>query len=155
TDALVAEARRQCTLCRDVLGERIREFQDHAAQAEDLNSRLYHEVIASRMRPFRDGSSGFPRMVRDMAPRLDKQVRLEWLGQDTPVDRDILEKLEAPLTHLLRNAVDHGIEPPAERKAGGKPESGLVRVEASHRAGTLVITVSDDGNGIDVERLRA
>src|SRR5262249_53196156 len=66
-ETLVAEARRQSALCREVLGERIREFQDHAAQAEDLNSRLYHEVIASRMRPFRDGSSGFPRMVRDMA----------------------------------------------------------------------------------------
>jgi two-component system sensor histidine kinase and response regulator WspE len=155
TQALVAEAHRQCVLCREVLGERIREFQDHAAQAEDLNSRLYHEVIASRMRPFRDGSSGFARMVRDMARRLDKQVRLELLGQDTPVDRDVLEKLEAPLTHLLRNAVDHGIEPPAARKAAGKPETGLVRVEASHRAGTLVLTVGDDGKGIDLERLRA
>ena len=154
TAALVAEAHRQCALCRAVLGERIREFQDHAAQAEDLNSRLYHEVIASRMRPFRDGSSGFPRMVRDMARRLDKQVRLELLGQDTPVDRDILEKLEAPLTHLLRNAVDHGIEPPSQRKAAGKPDSGLVRVEASHRAGTLVITISDDGHGIDLQHLR-
>jgi two-component system sensor histidine kinase and response regulator WspE len=153
--ALVAEARRQCALCREVLGERIREFQDHAALAEDLNSRLYREVIVSRMRPFGDGTTGFPRLVRDMARRLEKQVRLELLGQETPVDRDILEKLEAPLTHVLRNAVDHGIEPPAQRKAAGKPETGLVRIEASHRAGTLVITVSDDGDGIDRERLRA
>jgi two-component system sensor histidine kinase and response regulator WspE len=152
---LVVEARRQSALCREVLGERIREFQDHAAQAEDLNSRLYREVIASRMRPFRDGSGGFPRLVRDMARRLDKPVRLEFVGQDTAVDRDILEQLEAPLTHLLRNAVDHGIEPVAQRKAAGKPETGLVRVEASHRAGTLVITISDDGNGIDLKRLRA
>lgn len=154
-EALVAEARRQSTLCREVLAERMREFQDHAAQAEDLNSRLYHEVIVSRMRPFGDGTTGFPRLVRDMARHLEKPVRLELLGQDTPVDRDILEKLEAPLTHLLRNAVDHGIEPPERRKAAGKPETGLVRIEASHRAGTLVITVGDDGAGIDRERLRA
>ena len=153
-EALVAEARRQCALCREVLGERIHEFQDHAALAEDLNSRLYREVIVSRMRPFGDGTTGFPRLVRDMARRLDKLVRLELLGQDTPVDRDILEKLEAPLTHVLRNAVDHGIESPAQRQAAGKPETGLVRIEASHRAGTLVITVSDDGNGVELKRLR-
>jgi two-component system sensor histidine kinase and response regulator WspE len=153
-EALVAEARRQCALCREVLGERIHEFQDHAALAEDLNSRLYREVIVSRMRPFGDGTAGFPRLVRDMARRLEKQVRLELLGQDTPVDRDILEKLEAPLTHVLRNSVDHGIELPAQRQAAGKPETGLVRIEASHRAGTLVITVSDDGKGIDLKRLR-
>jgi two-component system sensor histidine kinase and response regulator WspE len=153
-ETLVAEARRQCALCREVLGERIHEFQDHAALAEDLNSRLYREVIVSRMRPFSDGTTGFPRLVRDMARRLDKLVRLELFGQDTPVDRDILEKLEAPLTHVLRNAVDHGLEPPAQRQAAGKPETGVVRIEASHRAGTLVITVSDDGNGIDLQRLR-
>ena len=83
--------------------------------AEDLNSRLYREVIVSRMRPFADGAHGFPRLVRDMARHLGKQVRLDIVGLATEVDRDILEKLEAPLTHLLRNAVDHGIEPPAER----------------------------------------
>jgi two-component system sensor histidine kinase and response regulator WspE len=153
-ESLVAEARRQSGLCREVLGERIGEFQDHAAQAEDLNSRLYHEVIASRMRPFGDGTGGFPRLVRDMSRRLDKPVRLEIEGKSTEVDRDILEKLEAPLNHLLRNAVDHGLEMPEQRKAAGKPETGLVRIEARHRAGTLTITVSDDGRGIDLERLR-
>ncbi len=154
-ETLVVEARRQSAVCREVLGERTREFQDHAAQAEDLNTRLYREVIASRMRPFGDGTGGFPRLVRDMARQLDKAVRLEILGQDTPVDRDILEKLEAPLTHLVRNAVDHGIDPPDRRAAAGKPETGVVRVEASHRAGTLAITVTDDGGGIDLERLRS
>src|SRR5262249_27178579 len=84
----------------------------------------------------------------------DKQVRLEVEGQATEVDRDILEKLEAPLTHLLRNAVDHGLEPPDERRAAGKPETGFVRVEARHRAGTLAVTVADDGRGIDLDRLR-
>jgi two-component system, chemotaxis family, sensor histidine kinase and response regulator WspE len=154
-EALVAEARRQSTACREVLAERSREFQDHAAHAEDLNGRLYREVIVSRMRPFGDGASGFPRLVRDMARHLEKQVRLEMSGQETPVDRDILEKLEAPLTHLLRNAVDHGIEAGPERQAAGKPETGVVRLDASHRAGMLVITIADDGGGIDLGRLRA
>jgi two-component system sensor histidine kinase and response regulator WspE len=153
-EALLAEAREQAGRCRQVLGERIGEFEDHAAGAEDLNSRLYHEVIVSRMRPFADGAHGFPRLVRDMARRLDKQVRLEIEGQNTEVDRDILDKLEAPLTHLLRNAVDHGIEAPEERRAAGKPETGTVRVEARHRAGMLVITVSDDGAGVSLDRLR-
>jgi two-component system, chemotaxis family, sensor histidine kinase and response regulator WspE len=153
-ESLVAEARRQSARCREVVAERRREFQDHAAHAEDLNTRLYREVIASRMRPFADGAHAFPRLVRDMARQLGKQVSLEIEGQATEVDRDILEKLEAPLTHLLRNSVDHGIEMPAERKATLKPESGLVRIEARHRAGMLAITVSDDGAGIDLERLR-
>jgi two-component system sensor histidine kinase and response regulator WspE len=151
---LVGEARRQAALCRQVLGERISEFEEHAAQAEDLNLRLYREVIASRMRPFADGAHAFPRLVRDAARRLGKQVRLELDGPGTEVDRDILEKLEAPLTHLLRNAVDHGIEPPDARVAAGKPPAGLVRVEARHRAGSLIVVVSDDGAGVDLDRLR-
>jgi two-component system sensor histidine kinase and response regulator WspE len=153
-DGLVAEARRQAGQCRQVLAERMGEFEDHAAQAEDLNTRLYREVIVSRMRPFADGAHGFPRLVRDMARQLDKQVRLEVDGEATEVDRDILEKLEAPLTHLLRNAIDHGIEPPAEREAAGKPACGLVRLDVRHRAGMLAVTVGDDGGGIDLDRLR-
>jgi two-component system sensor histidine kinase and response regulator WspE len=130
------------------------EFEDHAGQAEDLNRRLYHEVIVSRMRPFADGAHDFPRLVRDLARRLYKPVRLEIVGQTTEVDRDILEQLKAPLTHLLQNAVDHGIEPVQQRRAAGKSEIGLIRVEVQHRAGMLAITVSDDGGGIDLDRLR-
>lgn len=151
---LIAEARRQAGRCRQHLAERIDEFEDHAARAEDLNGRLYLEVIGSRMRPFADGVQGFPRMVRDLARFLDKQVRLEIVGETTEVDRDILDKLEAPLTHLLRNAIDHGIETSAERIETGKPECGLVRLEAHHRAGVLVLTVADDGRGIDMDKLR-
>ncbi len=151
---LAAEARRQAAQCRQHLAERIAEFEDHAARAEDLNSRLYLEVIGSRMRPFADGVQGFPRMIRDLARFLDKQVRLEIAGQTTEVDRDILDKLEAPLTHLLRNAIDHGLEAPADRVEAGKPECGVVRLEARHRAGMLVLTVADDGRGIDLDKLR-
>jgi len=93
-------------------------------------------------------------MVRDLARDLGKQVRLEIRGPDTYVDRDILEKLEAPLTHLLRNAIDHGIELPEVRCAAGKSGEGTIRLEAQHSAGNLLITVSDDGSGIDLADLR-
>lgn len=152
-EPLLDDSRRQLATVTTLLTERIREFEEHAAQAEDLNSRLYREVIVSRMRPFADGAHGFPRLVRDMARKLGKQVRLEIDGLTTEVDRDILEKLEAPLMHLLRNAVDHGIEMPDERRASGKPEEGVLRLEVRHTAGMLAITVRDDGGGIDLERL--
>jgi two-component system sensor histidine kinase and response regulator WspE len=154
TIGLVNQARQGAATCRHVLADRLSAFDDHAAQAEDLNSRLYHEVIVSRMRPFGDGAHGFPRLVRDMARQLGKQVRLEIDGLEADVDRDVLEKLEAPLTHLLRNAVDHGIEMPEVREAAGKSPSGLIKLEVRHRAGMLAITIADDGRGLDVDRIR-
>jgi len=152
-DAL-AEVRRQAARNRQEIADRIHAFDDHASAAEDLNSRLYREVIVSRMRPFVHGVQALPRLVRDTARHLGKQARLEIVGQATEVDRDILDKLEAPLTHLLRNAVDHGLESPEQRSAAGKPVEGLIRIEAWHRAGMLSISVHDDGPGIDVERIR-
>ncbi|NCX99244.1 MAG: hybrid sensor histidine kinase/response regulator, partial [Planctomycetia bacterium] len=109
---------------------------------------------ASRMRPLADGIRGFPRLVRDLARTLGKEIRFEVVGEQTGVDRDILDKLEAPLSHLIRNAIDHGLETPAERAAAGKPTAGTIRLEARHRAGMLHITLTDDGRGVEVERLR-
>ncbi|MBI5758055.1 MAG: hybrid sensor histidine kinase/response regulator [Planctomycetales bacterium] len=151
---LINDARQRLKSCQTELGGRIGEFENHARQSDDLNSRLYHEVIASRMRPLADGVHGFPRRVRDLSRQLGKQVVFEILGQATPVDRDILEKLEAPLTHILRNAIDHGMETPAERTTAGKPEGGRLRLAARHSAGMLSITITDDGRGIDTSRLR-
>jgi two-component system sensor histidine kinase and response regulator WspE len=94
-------------------------------------------------------------MVRDVARRLGKDVRFELSGEATDVDRDVLEGLEAPLTHLLRNAVDHGLESPTDRSSAGKAAQGAVRLEARHHAGMLAITVSDDGRGIDPGALRS
>ncbi len=148
------QARKEGERTRQLLLKRVGEFEDHAGQAEDLNSRLYREVIASRMRPFSDGGQGFPRLVRDTARSLGKPVRFELVGATTEVDRDILEKLEAPLTHLLRNAVDHGIELPENRLTSGKPAEAVITLEARHRSGMLSITVRDDGAGIDIERVR-
>jgi len=136
------------------LSQRCEEFASFARCNEDLSGRLHHEVISSRMRPLAEGIRGFPRLVRDVARSLGKQVRLEVRGEQTGVDRDILEKLESPLSHLIRNALDHGIELPDRRAATGKPPIGTIVLEARHRAGSLTITITDDGEGIDVEHLR-
>ena len=92
------------------------------------------------MRPFGDGTRRFPRMVRDLARALDKDVRLEIVGQNTQVDRDILERLETPLAHLLRNAVDHGCETREQRQRAGKPAEAVIRLEARHSAGMLLVS---------------
>ncbi len=134
--------------------QRVEEFDLISRQLTDVADRLYRETIASRMRPFADGISGFPRLIRDLSKQLGKKVKFEVLGRNTQVDREILDKLEAPLTHFLQNSVDHGIESPAERVAAGKSAEALIKLEARHRAGRLTITVSDDGRGIDVEQLR-
>jgi two-component system, chemotaxis family, sensor histidine kinase and response regulator WspE len=137
------------------LMKQVDDFESFARRNEDLSNRLHHEVIVSRMRPLADGIRGFPRLVRDVARTLGKQVRFEVRGEQTGVDRDILDKLEAPLSHLIRNALDHGLETPPDREAAGKPPVGTIRLEARHRAGMLNITLTDDGRGIDVETLRA
>ncbi|MEJ6002892.1 hybrid sensor histidine kinase/response regulator [Paucibacter soli] len=120
----------------------------------DLARRLYEQALDCRMRPFADGVQNLPRMVRELARSLGKQVRLEILGSNTSVDRDLLEQLEAPLAHLLGNALDHGLELPEQRLACGKAAEGLVQVEARHVGGLLHISVSDDGAGIDLAALR-
>ena len=137
------------------LTRHVEDFESFARRNEDLSNRLHHEVIVSRMRPLADGIRGFPRLVRDVARTLGKQVRFEVKGDQTGVDRDILDKLEAPLSHLIRNSLDHGIEMPADREAAGKSAAGTIRLEARHRAGMLQITLTDDGRGIDTEHLRA
>jgi len=139
---------------RQVFGERLEELDLYDRRSAHLSNRLYLEVLRARMRPFADGVGHFPRMVRDLARSLGKQVKLEIVGENTQVDRDILERLEAPLNHLLRNAVDHGCEMPTERQRAGKPPEATVRLEARHSAGMLLISVSDDGAGVDPARVR-
>ncbi len=148
------EARQLAGACMQSLSDRHTELELFVRQSANLSHRLYHEAVASRMRPFADGVQSFPRFVRDLARGLGKEARLEITGATTTVDRDVLEKLEAPLNHLLRNAVDHGIEPPDERQQAGKPREGVLRLEARHSAGLLVIVVQDDGRGISLEQLR-
>jgi two-component system sensor histidine kinase and response regulator WspE len=154
-EAQVTQARGQLMRCREDLSERLLELEENCRRSVDLSHRLYDEALACRMRPFADGIRGFPRMVRDLARDLGKQARLEIEGPETYVDREILEKLEAPLTHLLRNAIDHGVELPGVRRAAGKSGEGTIRLAAQHSAGNLLITVSDDGSGIDLADLRS
>ncbi|HOV84971.1 MAG TPA: hybrid sensor histidine kinase/response regulator [Syntrophobacteraceae bacterium] len=152
---VLAEIIKMAGECRDNLSRQIEFFDTYLLRWENLSGRLYHEALAMRMRPFRDGIHGFPRMVRDLARSLGKKIRLRTSGERTKVDRDVLMRLEAPLTHILRNACDHGIEQPAERRAAGKPEEGTIELKAAHRAGMLVVVVNDDGRGIDPERIRS
>ena len=154
TQGMVLQAREKTKACTLQLADRLNRFDVFTGATATLSDRIYHEVISVRMRPFSDGVQGFPRLVRDLARNLGKKVRLEIIGETTEVDRDILEKLDAPLTHLVRNALDHGIESPKKRLARGKPETGFLRLEACHRSGMLMITVKDDGRGIDLEKLR-
>ena len=154
TQVHLNEAQQQCAAGLQALADRHAELEQFSRRAANLSHRLYREALASRMRPFADGAHGFPRLVRDLARSLGKEVKLEIVGDATPVDRDVLEKLEAPLTHLLRNAVDHGLERPDERLAAGKPREGTLRLEARHSAGLLLIVVQDDGRGIAFDQLR-
>lgn len=151
---LLRDTQGKAAQCRQILADRLAELESYDRRAVNLSSRLRREVVNSRMRPFGDGIQGFPRMVRDLARQLNKQAQLQIDGQATMVDRDILEKIEAPLNHLLRNALDHGLETPEERVAAGKPERGTIRLAAYHQSGMLSIVVEDDGRGVDIERLR-
>ena len=148
------DARRLLAESQQLLSEKNAELDEFAWQASQRAQVLYDTALACRMRPFADVLTGQVRMVRDLGRSLGKQVRLEIEGEKTQVDRDVLEKLEAPLTHLLRNAVDHGIETPKQRLLKGKSEEGLIRLRASHQAGLLVLELSDDGNGVDLEKVR-
>ncbi|MGE6385069.1 hybrid sensor histidine kinase/response regulator [Pseudomonas sp. NPDC078416] len=148
------EARRLLGEAQHLLIQQTADLDEFGWQSSQRAQLLYDTALACRMRPFADVLVGQARMVRDLGRSLGKQVRLEIDGEKTQVDRDVLEKLEAPLTHLLRNAVDHGIELPAQRIASGKPAEGLIQLKASHQAGLLVVELIDDGAGVDLERLR-
>jgi two-component system, chemotaxis family, sensor histidine kinase and response regulator WspE len=154
TERHLNELARKVTGCQQFLADRLQELDLFDRRSAHLSQRMYLEVLRTRMRPFSDGVRHFPRMVRDLARAVGKQVQLEIIGENTPVDRDILEQLESPLAHLLRNAVDHGCEYPEERQRAGKSSEGTIRLEARHSAGMLLVTVTDDGAGVQPERVR-
>lgn len=153
--AALEEVRRLTAESQHLLAERLADLESFDRRSTHLSQQLYDAALQCRMRPFGDGTSGLARMVRDVARSLGKKVRWQLVGESTQVDRDILDLLEAPLGHMLRNALDHGIEAPAVRLARGKPEEGTLTLDARHTAGALLITVSDDGAGIDLDALRA
>ncbi len=134
--------------------EYLADFSDYSMTMDNFSDNLYREVVSCRMRPFIEGVRDFPRAVRDLSHKLGKKVALAITGASIEVDKDILDKLLAPLNHLIRNAVDHGIEMPDKRLQAGKNETGTIRLTARHWAGMLNISIADDGNGIDIEKIR-
>ena len=121
----------------------------------DLALRLQENVMKARLQPISVLWSRFPRLVRDMADACGKKVELVLVGADTEVDKGLLEMIRDPLTHMVRNAVDHGLETPEARQKAGKPPMGKVTLKASHESGQVLIEVSDDGAGLSVEKIRA
>ncbi|MCX8062654.1 MAG: chemotaxis protein CheA [Anaerolineales bacterium] len=123
----------------------------HVGRITDL---LQSEVMSIRMLPISNVFNKFPRLVRDLARKANKQIDLVIRGEDTELDRSVIEVISDPLIHLIRNAVDHGIEPPKERIEKGKPERGVILLTARHEQGRIYITVEDDGRGIDIQRVK-
>lgn len=139
---------------RHLIVDQMNELDQYERRITNLTERLHRQALSTRMRPFSDGVHGFQRMVRDISRSLKKRVKLVIKGESTLVDREVLEKMEAPLNHIVRNGLDHGIESAEERVSSGKPEQAVITLSASHHEGMLQITVEDDGRGIDTEMLR-
>lgn len=121
---------------------------------ELLTREIQDSVMAIRAQPVKSVFQRMPRLVREVADMVSKQVRLVTSGEDTEVDKTVVERLAEPITHMLRNAIDHGLETPEERIAAGKPAEGTVRLAALHRSGRIVIEIADDGRGINRERVK-
>ncbi|MFZ0734538.1 MAG: chemotaxis protein CheW [Candidatus Sulfotelmatobacter sp.] len=129
-------------------------FQAVSQRMNLIATELQEEVMKTRMQPIGNVWNKFPRTVRDLALSCGKDVRLEMEGQDTELDRTIIEAIKDPLTHLVRNCVDHGIELPETRKQLGKPAAGVLKLRAFHEGGQVNIEISDDGAGLNLERIR-
>ncbi|HMG02088.1 MAG TPA: chemotaxis protein CheA, partial [Edaphobacter sp.] len=130
-------------------------FPELARRLDSVTADLRETVMQARMQPVGNLFGKFPRMVRDLARTCGRDVRIEFSGQETGLDKSLLEAIKDPLTHAVRNAVDHGIEPPADRVLAGKPAEGCLRLRAFHQSGSVVIEVADDGAGIAIERVLA
>jgi two-component system chemotaxis sensor kinase CheA len=141
-----------------ILSDRLLPADQERVELPEL-ARLTHEiqdnVMSLRAQPIRQAFSRVPRMLRDLGAETGKQVILEISGETTEVDKGVIEKIGDPLTHMIRNAMDHGIEEPAERLAAGKPAEGLITLSAEQKGARIFVRVSDDGKGIDRERVRA
>jgi len=142
-------------ISRSVTGPAADGLRSGMQQLERNMRQLQESVMRVRMLPISVVFSRFPRMVRDLAQRLDKQVELKISGETTELDKTVLEKIGDPLVHLVRNCVDHGVEKPQLRSAAGKSAVGTIHLNASHRGGSIVIEIRDDGRGLDHERILA
>jgi len=139
----------------DALDDQLRRLQETDALIQGALSRLQDSVMGLRVVPVELVFKRFPRMVRDLAQAQSKQIRLELIGQEVKIDKAMVESLADPLLHMVRNSADHGVETPQERKANGKPEEATICIQAEQQGSRIAIRVSDDGKGIDPERVRA
>src|SRR6202034_229491 len=131
------------------------EFKVPLQRLSNVTAELQEGVMKTRMQPIGNAWQKLPRIVRDLSAELGKQIELEMHGAETELDRHVLELVKDPLTHLVRNCADHGLESPGERLAAGKAERGTIRLSACHRGGHIIIEIADDGRGLDLARIRA
>jgi two-component system chemotaxis sensor kinase CheA len=129
-------------------------FQNTCRQLNLITTELQEHVMKTRLQPIGNVWNRFPRLVRDASHACGKKVRLETEGSETELDKTLIEAIRDPLTHLVRNAIDHGIEPPERRREAGKPEEGCLRLRAYHEGGQVNVEIRDDGGGIDPERVK-
>jgi two-component system chemotaxis sensor kinase CheA len=131
------------------------EFKSPLQRLSTVTAELQEGIMKARMQPIANAWQKLPRLVRELALELDKKIELDMTGGDTELDRQVLELIKDPLTHMIRNSADHGLESPAERMRSGKPETGRIRLGAFQQGGYIVIEVADDGRGLDATKVRA
>src|SRR5512144_551963 len=131
------------------------EFKTPLQRLSNVTAELQEGVMKARMQPIGNAWQKLPRIVRDLSNELGKKIDLEMQGADTELDRQVLDLIKDPLTHMVRNSADHGLETAEERRAVGKPEHGLIRLSAYHEGGYIIIRIADDGRGLDTERIKA
>ncbi|MFY9685775.1 MAG: hybrid sensor histidine kinase/response regulator [Pseudolabrys sp.] len=131
------------------------EFKTPLQRLSNVTAELQEGVMKTRMQPIGNAWQKLPRIVRDLSNELGKKIDLEMQGADTELDRQVLDLIKDPLTHMVRNSADHGLETAQERRAIGKPEHGLIRLSAYHEGGYIIIRIADDGRGLDTDRIKA
>jgi two-component system chemotaxis sensor kinase CheA len=131
------------------------EFKSPLQRLSNVTAELQEGVMKTRMQPIGNAWQKLPRIVRDLSNELGKQIDLEMQGADTELDRQVLDLIKDPLTHMVRNSADHGLETQQERRAAGKPERGRIRLSAYHEGGHIIIQIADDGRGLNTERIKA
>ncbi|MDH5555874.1 MAG: chemotaxis protein CheW [Alphaproteobacteria bacterium] len=130
------------------------EFSTPLQRLSHVTTELQESVMKTRMQPIGNAWAKLPRIVRDLSLELSKKVNLQMIGAETELDRQVLELIRDPLTHMVRNSCDHGIEMPAERRSSGKPETGTITLNAFHEGGHIIIEITDDGKGLSVEKIK-
>ena len=150
----------ELVLTRNQLLEMVRHTNDSEIKVplqrlSNVTAELQESVMKTRMQPIGNAWAKLPRIVRDLGNELGKKIELQMQGAETELDRQVLELIKDPLTHMVRNSADHGLETPADRKAAGKPEQGTINLHAYHEGGHIIVEIADDGRGLPIEKIKA